>query len=243
MRSSDFFDIDLAVNFHKELNPNLWQGDRLQPEVRKALMRIAHDFQVFLGIDDFDLMDITISGSNAAYTYTATSDIDLHLVTMIPKEHEHLRELFNAKKYQYNDMHRIKIRGVDVELYVQDAEQKHFSAGVYSILHNKWLRKPERRRADLNDAAVQEKFNAMRHRIHAAITSDSYDRVKAVWDDVKDMRRTGLEREGEFSPENLAYKILRAQGLVDKLALHVHDIKDKELSLLQDQAREIPGIY
>ncbi len=91
-----------AVRFHNKLNPRLWGRDEhLLPEVRDALLAIAADFQEFLGIDDLEVKDITISGSNAAYSYTPHSDIDLHLVVDIPEASDEVyRELFNAKKYQ-----------------------------------------------------------------------------------------------------------------------------------------------
>lgn len=237
MHSEDFYELDLAVKFHRELNPRLWNANKeMHIEVRQALLKIAADFREFLGIDDFDLMDVTVSGSNAAYTYTAYSDLDLHLVTVIPnKNNQQLRQLFDAKKYQYNDEHRIKVRQIDVELYVQDAEQPHHSMGVYSVLNNEWLREPKRRKSEIDDTSVREKLDTMKHRINAAITSDDYDRVQAVWDDVKTMRKTGLEREGEFSPENLAFKILRAQGLIGKLKAHVTGIKDQNLSIDEEQ--------
>lgn len=237
MRSSDFYQLDLAVNFHKELNPRLFDETReMHPDVREQLMHIAKDFQHFLGLDEFDLMDVTISGSNAAYTYTPFSDLDLHLVTIVPADHDqHLKELFNAKKYQYNDQHSITVKGIDVELYVQDAREKHVSSGVYSVMRGAWLRQPQRRKADIDDTSVREKFNNMRERIKQAISSDDYDRVQAVWNDVKSMRKTGLAREGEFSPENLAFKILRAQGLVEKLSDHVHMTKSQELSIDEEE--------
>ena len=236
MRSKDFYELDFAVNFHRRLNPRVWdENDQMHSEVREALLKIADDFQQFLGLDEFDLLDITISGSNAAYTYTPYSDLDLHLVTMIPAEHEDLRQLFDAKKYQYNDMHTIRVRGIDVELYVQDAEQPHASMGVYSVLRDHWVKRPTRRRADIDDANVQQKFRVMKNRINQAILSDDFDRVQAVWDDLKTMRKTGLTREGEFSPENLAFKILRAQGAIEKLVAHIRGIKSHQLSIDEQQ--------
>ena len=164
MRLDEFQQLDLAVNFHDELNPKLWDGDQLQPDVRRALLKIANHFKDFLGIDTFDLLDITISGSNAAYTYTSRSDIDLHLVVMIPDEHQQeLEQLFNAKKYQYNDQHNIKVRGYDVELYVQDAEEAHHSMGIYSVSKNTWIKKPEKKRASIDDIDVREKYQTMLH--------------------------------------------------------------------------------
>jgi hypothetical protein len=96
-----------AVKFHSELNPRLWQNEQLRPEVEQQLRVIADDFRQFLGIRDLDIQDITISGSNAAYTYTPHSDIDLHLVVNLDEvcDSDVYRELFDAKKYQYNDEH------------------------------------------------------------------------------------------------------------------------------------------
>ena len=239
MRSDDFFQIDLAVNFHNRLNPRLFDADRqMHPEVRHALLNIAKHFQNFLGVEDLDIVDITVSGSNAAYTYTPHSDLDLHLVVMTgtdDQDHDaHMRQLFDAKKYQYNDQHEISVRDIDVELYVQDADQPHVSAGVYSVMKDKWIRLPRRRRADIDDYAVKNKFQNMRNRINQAILSDDFDRVQAVWDDLKNMRKTGLAREGEFSPENLAFKILRAQGMIEKLKNHVMSVTSSGLSIDED---------
>jgi hypothetical protein len=234
MRLNEFEQLNLAVNFHEELNPRLWEGDRLQPEVRKSLLRIADHFKDFLGVDVFDLLDITISGSNAAYTYTPHSDIDLHLVVMIPEEHEaELKELFTAKKYQYNDQHDIKIRGYDVELYVQDAEDEHHSMGVFSVTHNRWVKHPVRQRAQIDDIEVQEKYRSIKHRINQAIVSDNHDSVSQLWQSIKRMRQTGLEQGGEFSPENLAFKVLRADGSLEKLRRHMGSLEDQGLSLTE----------
>jgi hypothetical protein len=245
MRLNEFEQLNLAVNFHDELNPRLWEGDRLQPEVRKSLLRIADHFKDFLGVDVFDLLDITISGSNAAYTYTPHSDIDLHLVVMIPEAHEaELKELFTAKKYQYNDQHDIKIRGYDVELYVQDAEDEHHSMGVFSVTHNRWVKHPKRQRAQIDDIEVQEKYRSIKHRINQAIVSDNHDSVSQLWSSIKRMRQTGLTQGGEFSPENLAFKILRADGSLEKLRKHMGSLEDQGLSLTEaDKPSQKPEMY
>ena len=245
MRLNEFEQLNLAVNFHDELNPRLWKGDRLQSDVRVALMRIANNFKDFLGVDMFDVVDITVSGSNAAFTYTPHSDIDLHLVVMIPDEHEsELKELFTAKKYQYNDQHDIKIRGYDVELYVQDAEDAHHSMGIYSVLHDRWVKEPKRQRAQVDDIEVQEKYRCVKHRINQAIVSDNHDSVVKLWTAIKQMRSTGLASGGEFSPENLAFKILRADGSLEKLRKHMGSLEDQGLSLTEaDKPNMKPEMY
>ena len=139
------FNLGDAVKFNSELNPKIWdQNQHMLPEVRKNLLEIAQDFQDFLGLSDLQVKDITVSGSNAAYTYTDHSDVDLHLVVDFPDDfnNEVYRELFDAKKYQYNDQYDFRIGNYDVELYVQDADEPHVSRGIYSIKDDNWVRIP-----------------------------------------------------------------------------------------------------
>jgi len=179
----DSYNLGDAVKFNKKLNPRLWGKDEhLLPEVRDHLLKIADDFREFLGVTDLQLKDITISGSNAAYTYTPHSDIDLHLVVDLPEADgsEVYRELFDAKKYQYNDMHHIKIGGYDIEVYVQDANKPHRSQGIYSILNNRWVDVPKRRRPEVDDISIRSKYEDLNHRIEDAIKSNNPDTIGAL---------------------------------------------------------------
>jgi hypothetical protein len=229
----DSYNLGDAVKFNDQLNPRLWGPDeQLRPEVREQLLRIADDFREFLGID-VDMEDITISGSNAAYTYTPHSDIDLHLVVDLPQADasEVYRELFDAKKYAYNDQHDITIGGYDVELYVQDANKSHASQGIYSVKNNAWVSVPKRRKPDVNDISVRSKFEDLGHRIESAIATGDYKQISAMANRVKEYRQAGLDQHGEFGPENLAFKILRKQGLIQKLYDARNATKDELLSL------------
>jgi hypothetical protein len=229
----DSYDLGDAVKFNDELNPRIWGADeQLRPEVREQLLRIADDFKEFLGIN-MDVEDITISGSNAAYTYTPHSDIDLHLVVDLPEAdaNEVYRELFDAKKYAYNDQHNITIGGYDIELYVQDARKPHASQGIYSVKNDTWVSVPKRRRPDINDISVRSKFEDLGHRIESAIASGDYEKISAMARKVKEYRQAGLDAHGEFGPENLAFKILRKQGLIQKLYDARAAAKDQDLSL------------
>jgi hypothetical protein len=227
------FDLTPAVVFHDRLNPGLWTDDNeLLPDVHEKLLKIAEDFRKFIGVEIFDLLDITISGSNAAYTYTPNSDIDLHLVVMIPDAHEQeLRELFDAKKYQYNDTYDFRIHGYDVELYVQDAEQEHASMGIYSIKNSRWISTPKQIKANIDDISVEEKYRTYKARIYRAIVSGDIESCQKLWDAIKGMRKTGLAHGGEFSPENITFKMLRAEGELQQLRDHMTALKTQSMSL------------
>lgn len=224
--------VDSAVQFHKELNPLLWQGSILHPQIRYKLLQIAKHFIEFIDIPELLLKDVTISGSNAAYSYTPQSDLDLHLIVTVPPERELLlKPLYDAKKNQYNHIHDIKIKGIDVEVYVQPDSQEHHSLGVYSILDSKWLSEPTMSTIKISDSDVTAKVENYLNKIMQALTTDSFEEAKEVQQEIKKLRQSGLEQGGEFSVENVAFKVLRAKGFIGQLQQHLYKLQDKALSL------------
>jgi len=221
----DKFRLGDALKFHNDLNPKLWFNNRLRPEVQKQLKLIAQDFIEELGINSFDVKDLTISGSNAAYSYTPHSDLDLHILIDMNElpNNEVYRELFNAKKTIYNDSHNIKVHGVPVELYVQDVNQPVISLGEYSLLQNKWIKVPSKKRANFDQTATKAKYDKLHALIKHALKSKDLKIVGNVIKKIKQYRQAGLDKAGEFGPENLAYKILRNQDYITKL----YDLRDK----------------
>lgn len=234
--------VDSAVQFHRELNPKLWNSNVLKKEVRYKLLQIAKHFVAFIDIPELRLKDITISGSNAAYSYTAQSDIDLHLVVDVPPEQEmHLKPLFDAKKNQYNFNHDIKIKGIDVEVYVQPSIDEHHSLGIYSILDDKWISEPTMSTVKLNDTDVKAKVENYLNKIMQAMTADDVETAQSVQQEISKLRKAGLEQGGEFSIENVAFKVLRAKGFIQQLRQHILKLQDKALSL--ENANENKSSY
>jgi hypothetical protein len=231
VKPSNDFSIANAVEFHDELNPKIFDGEKMRPEIRDGLLEIAEHFKEFIGID-LDIVDITVSGSNAAYSYTPYSDIDLHLVVRVPDEKQIL-ELLDAKKNVYNAKHDILVKGMDVELYAQPADQEHHSQGIYSVLNDEWVSEPRQESVDIDAEDVREKYRNYRDRIKEVLTDDSMDVAKDMWNDIKRMRKSGLATGGEFSTENLVFKMLRNQGWLKKLDQHINDLTDKSLSIEQ----------
>jgi predicted transcriptional regulator len=229
-----------AVKFHSELNPKLWIGDDLDPVVYDKLMAMAEDFMSELGIGKLKVEDITISGSNAAYSYTPHSDIDLHILVDMDKlsNDEVYRELFNAKKNEYNNSHDLKIRGIPVELYVQDSEQPHHSLGEYSLLKKDWTRVPVRRKANFDQDRTRAKYEKLGELIELALKSKRLKDVERVLDIIKRYRKSGLDQTGEFGPENLAFKAIRKHGLFKALWDLKQELHSKELSLANEMGED-----
>ena len=224
--------VSTAIVFHQRLNPKLWSKGKLKPQVRFHLLEIAKHFVDYIEIDNLGLQDITISGSNAGYTYSRKSDIDLHLIVDIPQDKKQiLKQLFDAKKNQYNFQHDITIRNIDVELYVQDAEQTHTSVGIYSVLDSKWLKIPDAVEDKVDRAEVKVKYKQYVGKVRTALRSDNLEAVQKTSDDIRNLRQQGLDQEGELGVENITFKVLRAKGYLEQLRNHISKLKAEKLSL------------
>ena len=220
-----------TLYYHDELNPLLWDNGQLKTDIRYKLLAIAHHFAKFLNVPKLNLRDITISGSNAAYGYSDQSDIDLHLVVDMPADKPELSELYDAKKNQFNFTYNVKVKDIDVELYVQDVQQQHHSAGIYSILNDKWISKPKHQPPNIDDKEVKSKARNYSAKINAAMRSDDLNTCKETMADIRRLRQAGLEKGGEYSIENLAFKLLRARGKIDKFRRFIVKLQSAELSL------------
>ena len=221
------------ITVNRRLNPKIWDGDTLDPAVAAKLKEIAAAFEEFIGID-LDVVDYTITGSNANYTWTSHSDLDLHLI-IAGEVDEGARELFNAKKALWGEQHNITIKGLPVECYVQGQEEEHHSTGVYSIANDQWLVEPKKIKPEVDDSAVEAKKDSLIHDIETALLSKDLNKLRAVKEKITNMRKAGLERAGEWSVENLVFKILRNLGLIDEITDKIRELEDQELSLEQTQ--------
>lgn len=224
--------VSSAIVFHKKLNPKIWRKGKLDTIVRYKLLLTAKKFIEHIDIDKLNLLDITLSGSNAGYTYSRASDLDLHLIVKFdPDRRLLLRQLYDTKKNQFNFTYDINIKGIDVELYVQDSEQAHTSAGIYSVLDDKWIKIPENVEDTVNRLGVKEKYKNYIGKIRVALRSTQVEPVKKVLDDIKNMRVHGLSTNGELGVDNVTFKVLRAKGHIEKLRNHISKLEADNLSL------------
>jgi len=219
------------------LNPKVWENPTepnkavMIPKVRKALMRIAEEFINYLGEDVF-VDDIHLTGSLANFNWSEFSDFDLHVIVDFEQYEEQsdlYKELFNLKKQVFNDKHNIKIFGYDVELYAQDAEEPHYSSGVYSVMNNEWVNKPKKLKVEIDKSVLEKKIKSWTEKIDSAIEEGKdLEKIKTK---LKDYRKSGLEKDGELSYENLVFKFLRRSGHIQKMFDTANKETDKELSI------------
>ena len=205
---------------HDELSKKIWEDDEnMRPDVQKALENIANEFLNYLKID-IDVEDVTFTGSYANYNYTPYSDIDLHIVIdfdKISSDEDLVEGFMNAKKSYWNDKYDITVNGIDVEIYPQDSSEEHISTGIYSIDQEKWIVKPEKFQKEPNLKSANKKFQMLKREISSAIESEDLKNVERLLKKLRDMRKSALNKSGEMSVENIAYKMLRSENLIQKL--------------------------
>ena len=240
--------VKLAVKQYKEydfstrntLNPKLWEDEALKEDVHSALMKIAEEFIKFLNLDlDFDeIADIQLTGSLANYNYTNFSDIDLHILfdfNKIDENEKLVKELLMSKKTIWNKNYPIKVKGYEVEVYPQHLREEHFSTGIYSIMADNWEIKPEvpsKVWSKINIADIKKKAEELKYEIDSLETNeDKTSAIDRIKEKIKNMRKAGLESGGEYSVENLVFKVLRRMGYLNKLYTIGREEYKKSLSL------------
>jgi hypothetical protein len=233
-----------SLKVRKELNPELFDTDGgnryvLDEGIRKTLLHIADKFYSFLGIKFF-IHDLILTGSLANYNWSQYSDVDLHIVIDFgesPHDYTLLKEFFDAKKVIWNSQHSIKIKGYNVELYVQDMNEVHDSTGVYSVLNDKWVVEPQKHKVKIDKKQIKEKVEQWMETIDDLVAHKDDEailpRVEKVRQRLKKFRQAGLDAGGEFSYENLVFKYLRRDDYIKKLLDLKNEIIDRELSLNQ----------
>ena len=232
----------------KELNSKIWdkKGDSymMNPKVREKLLETSNIFIDFLGVDVL-ISDIIMIGSLTNYNWSKFSDIDLHIVVNYSQFPENAKDLyvefFDLKKVVFNQKHNIKMFGYDVECFVQDENQVAFSSGVYSLLYDEWVNKPQKITMETIDKElIREKSKQWMRIIDGVIENiqdekpdDVKEIVKKYKEKLKNFRNCGLEKDGEMSLENLIFKLLRRNGYIEKLYNIPTNVIDNELSMKQ----------
>lgn len=239
-------DIIKSFKLKDELNSKLWdspnaENPELKDEVRNTLLGIANNFIDFVGLD-IDVDDVTMTGSLSNYNWSDYSDVDLHILVDIKNSDmsDILKELFSAKQSVWNSIHDVTIKGYSVEIYVQDSNEPHYSTGVYSVMYDEWIEKPVKTSVILDDKKIMDKsqiwmtiIDGIQQKSFFKDPEETLKIIDRVKDKLKKFRRSGLESQGEFSYENLAFKFLRRNEYLKKLSDLKNNILDSTLSLDQ----------
>ena len=228
--------------YNNDLNKSYWKNDIFDKSVRKKILKIVEDFLIS-SESDFNVEDIKLTGSLANYTYNKFSDLDVHIVVDfdgINADKKLVKEALDGKRFVWNLKHNIFIRGHEVELYFEDKNEKRsVDRAEYSILFNEWIKKPEFKppvNVDMNEVAQKDFYitdlvNRMLQKLKESSDKKEikliYNKSKKLKDKIIKVRAEALQKSGEFALENLIFKKLRNNGMVEKIIDIINGSYDK----------------
>jgi hypothetical protein len=112
---------------------------------------------------------------------------------------------------------------------------------VYSVLRDKWIKKPKREEFDVDKKAIKdgaEKYINYLKDIRQDYQDKQYktviDKVTKLKNKIKNMRKAGLESGGEYSYENLVFKVLRRTPFMDILDSYKAKSYDNLMSVAEN---------
>jgi len=230
-----------AFKINETLNPEIWESDNtMKPDVLEALKTIATDYWEGLDIEA-PLMDITLTGSLANFNWSKYSDADLHMIfdmKFLGKGKTMIKDLLDVKTRAWNLKHDITVKDFDVELYLQPEDQPHHSTGIYSITNNRWVVEPKKVDADIDKETITKKYNTIVKsvkEVKKVMSEGDYEDVVKMLEKLKDrikvMRQSGLDAGGEFSSENIVFKLLRRNDIMEEIDDMLTDAYDKSVTL------------
>lgn len=231
--------INMKIN--QSLESYFWTNNKLNPDIRIKLLKIAESFYKNSEIE-LTVHDIIFTGSMAGFNYNEKSDIDLHLIFNFKDIDENTTLVKNwllTKANQWNLNHDITIKGYEVQVYTEDVLDKNISNGIYSILNDKWIQEPKQNEVSTvnvsNVDGITLKISKyIDNLIHQFETNNSPEDAEKVNNKIKelkkklvDMRRSSLDLYGIYGAGNLIYKKLRNDGYFEKIKVLQNSSYDK----------------
>jgi len=221
-----------------ELNPKVWKNFVLDADLREDLLQIAEDYIDYLDLEDIEIEDIVLTGSLANYNWSKYSDFDIHLIfdfSQINEDIDLVQKYLDAKEKTWKLQHDLKLMGFDVELFCENTNSEGISTGVYSLMNDEWIKKPSKSNFIPDEEKIREKASKFMREIkeiESELESDEdleelSDRISKVWKKIKDGRKAGLAKEGEYSIENLVFKLLRRNGYIQRIIDAKREAYDK----------------
>ena len=240
-----------SFKFKDTLSPEIWDNVetkdfsqiKLNPEVRKHMLETAQVFIESINIEPLDVHDILLVGSICNYNWSSFSDLDIHIVvdkSKISDNQDLVDEFLDTKKKEFTQNHDIKIKGFDIEMYVQDINREDLkSKGMYSVLYNKWVSEPTTSGEKIDKESILKKvksfYKDLDHIKASANTDDKLKMIEKLKEKIKRYRQSGLDKNGEFGTENMVFKYLRRVGFNEELSDLKYSLIDKKLSLENEE--------
>jgi len=222
------------------LYPKFWNNGKLDPIIARKLMAIADDIikSLDLGVE---IEDVIITGSIASFNWHDLSDVDLHIMLDFEKIDDNfalVKRMLDQTRINWNKKHNILIHGKEVELYFQHYTEPHEANGIWSLELEKWLAQPVKLNPEIDIKTTEKKAEAIARQIEHLFElfadkkfKETHEYAGKVKTKIARMRTLGLSDQGIYSPENLAFKMLRNAGYLEKLSAIKIESYDRMMSL------------
>lgn len=230
---------EVAVELHDTLNPKLWdENNNLRPVVKDRLIRIVNKYIESSDVlTRNDVIDVELLGSNASYNYTPYSDLDVHLVVnmeAVSCDPALFQLACNAERSNFNKNYDITIKGIEIEMYVEDVKASTASNGIYSLYKDEWIKFPQKIKVPNYDSdeeyiVLLDEWKSLAETVLGS--ANEAQKVQDYINNLYNLRRTSIMTDGEFGKGNLVFKEIRNLGLLDKLKEKQFELSSRELSL------------
>jgi hypothetical protein len=215
--------------FPTVLDPRLWNGMEMKPEIRDKTLAIVD--KLFKGLRLGPAVTVTsveLFGSNASYEYDEAADFGVHAFVsnaderaLSPEALQNLLRVYNGYVELWQEG-KIRFNGVVLEV-VFHAEPRRASykprpgIGQYSISRNAWIEKPmvQESRFDRKQMLADvrrwvDRWNGLVCEYAESPLTFDCTRFEALDAEMRDYRSKGFVADrGGRSTENLTYRLLR----------------------------------
>jgi hypothetical protein len=213
-----------VTTFPTELDPRLWNGTDLKPEIRERTLKVVDRIAETSGIPGLTVDSVELTGSNASYEYDDTSDFGVHVfahsAALPPKDLNVVLKLLNDEVERRQEG-RITFHGVPLEV-VFHGERTEGSfpvpgIGKYSVSQGRWIEQPVQQPDRFDRAQMATDMKAFIGKYNALVSDYTRDKTGFACSRFGDLdaemskyRNTGFANgSGGRSTQNLAFRALR----------------------------------
>jgi hypothetical protein len=216
--------VGAITTFPTELDPRIWNGDALKPQVREKSLSIVERIMNESGIAGLTVDAVELFGSNASYEYDDTSDFGIHAFVrssaLAPEALDDSLRLLNDYVERRQEG-RITFNGVVVEVTFHSERTENYrpspGIGQYSLSQGRWIEQPVKQPDNFNRATMatdMKKFIVEYNDLVAAYDADkkgfTCSRFGDLDSEMSVYRNSGFTQGlGSRSTQNLTYRALR----------------------------------
>lgn len=229
--------------YHKTLAPRIWNADlSIDQLVSQSLQMMAWEFvrylqMVGIPLQDADVRDIFVHGGISNYYWDKCSDIDMCILVDLSRVRAALPAdidwfmLYKSLLHSWKRTYRISIHGRGVDISIADVTEMygagntgyHKVGPAYSLVHNSWIRPPQR----MSDAQIRALRRGARLRYRVIMRqcrymlrtkmSDAF--IDAYLVNLQNIRTQSMAAQYQtpVTPMTMAFKMVRNSGTLRKL--------------------------